>query len=98
MSTFSNEATPVTAVQNFLRATTLNDISFRSDESLASEESLLPDSTSSSSRELTPIQEWKDIDQAESKDPLFSAEYAPGIYTYMNRREVRIHYNAAVFH
>ena len=86
-----SEQTPVTAVQNFLQATTLNDVSLHSEESLVMEESLSGVSSSSSSTQgpsQETVQQWRDIDKAEAKDPLFSAEYAPDIYTYMKRREV----------
>ena len=81
--------TPVTQVQNFLKATSLNDVSLLSDESLLCPEGEISESsTSQASRETKPAQLWKDIDQAESHDPLFSAEYAPEIYAYMRKREV----------
>ena len=89
----------MTAVQNFLQATTLNDVSFHSEESLTSEESLASGSSSTlsstssqetSSQNESSVQLWRDIDKAEAKDPLFSSEYAPDIYTYMNRREVHV--------
>lgn len=35
--------------------------------------------------------DWNDIDKAERKDPLFSSEYAPDIYSYMKEREVWPH-------
>ena len=71
--------TPVTQVQNFLKATTLHDLSLQSEETLSSPEA---------SSQEPPTQLWRDIDQAEAKDPLFSAQYAPYIYAYMRQREV----------
>ncbi|XP_064393860.1 G2/mitotic-specific cyclin-B3-like isoform X2 [Halichondria panicea] len=70
--------TPVTQVQNFLKATTLHDLSLQSEETLSSPEA---------SSQEPPTQLWRDIDQAEAKDPLFSAQYAPYIYAYMRQRE-----------
>ena len=32
---------------------------------------------------------WKDIDVEEAHDPLFSSEYAPGIYVYTKQREIQ---------
>ena len=87
-STTSND-TPVTQVQNFLQATTLHDLSLHSEETLTSEES--SQSVSSQVKEPSPsVQLWRDIDQAEAKDPLFSSEYAPDIYAYMRQREVHV--------
>lgn len=74
--------TPVTQVQNFLQATTLHDLSLYSEETLSSEEP-----SQSTSSEQSSVQLWRDIDQAEAKDPLYSSEYAPDIYAYMRRRE-----------
>ena len=81
-SSASSQDTPVTAVQNFLRATTLNDDSLRSEESLSEDlQQQTPPST-------PKPQLWKDIDQAEAQDHLHSAEYAPDIFVYMRQREV----------
>lgn len=82
--------TPVTQVQNFLKATSLDDDSLRSEESLSSFEGETTEHTTQKSQETLPTQLWKDIDKAESKDPLFSSEYAPEIYEYMRMREVSI--------
>lgn len=78
-STVSKD-TPVTQMKNFLEATTLSDSSLHSEETL--------DAPSIVTTPEPPAQLWKDIDQAEAKDPLFSAEYAPDIYAYMRKREV----------
>ena len=80
--------TPVTQVQNFLKATSLNDISLLAEESLLCSDGETTESSASQASQ--PAQLWKDIDQAESHDPLFSAEYAPEIYAYMRKREVNI--------
>lgn len=70
-------------MQNVLQATTLSDDSLRSDESL---EELDPPTIPTSPSSKT--QPWRDIDQAEAHDHLFSAEYAPDIFAYMRKREV----------
>ena len=80
----SPEVTPVTAVKNFLQATTLSDTSLLSDESL-SEDVGVQTPCSTPQPHL-----WKDIDQAEAEDHLFSSEYAPDIFHYMRQREVCI--------
>ncbi len=81
--------TPVTQMKNFLEATTLSDNSLHSEETL--------DSPSAVTNTLEPpVQLWKDIDQAEAKDPLFSAEYAPNIYAYMRKREVCMYIHVSV--
>jgi len=85
----ASEDTPVTAVQHFLQATSLSDDSLRSEESLTEDIELPtppPSSTVPSSVESGQL--WKDIDQAEANDPLFSAEYTPEIFRYMREREV----------
>ena len=85
----ASEDTPVTAVQHFLQATSLSDDSLRSEESLTEDIELPtppPSSTVPSSVESEQL--WKDIDQAEANDPLFSAEYTPEIVRYMREREV----------
>jgi len=85
----ASEDTPVTAVQHFLQATSLSDDSLRSEESLTEDIELPtppPSSTIPSSVESGQL--WKDIDQAEANDPLFSAEYTPEIFRYMREREV----------
>jgi len=85
----ATEDTPVTAVQHFLQATSLSDDSLRSEESLTEDIELPtppPSSTIPSSVESGQL--WKDIDQAEANDPLFSAEYTPEIFRYMREREV----------
>ena len=73
----------------FLQATSLSDDSLRSEESLTEDIELPtppPSSTVPSSVESGQL--WKDIDQAEANDPLFSAEYTPEIFHYMREREV----------
>ena len=77
-----SEVTPVTAVKNFLQATTLDDTSLLSDESLSE------DVGSQSPCSTSQPQLWKDIDQAEANDHLFSSEYAPEVFHYMRQREV----------
>ncbi|XP_019850667.1 PREDICTED: G2/mitotic-specific cyclin-B3-like [Amphimedon queenslandica] len=69
----SLDTTPMTDVQNVLRATTLDD-------------------------KLEESQLWKDIDEAESHDPLFSSEYAPDIYQYMREREVKFKVSSYLDH
>ena len=81
----ASQDTPVTAVQNFLQATSLNDVSLRSEESLEEVESIVVDPAPSE----PDVPRWTDIDQADAHDPLYSSEYAPEIYTYMQQREVR---------
>lgn len=71
----ASQDTPVTAMQNVLQATTLNDSSSGSEE--------LPIAA------VEPTPAWTDIDKAEASDPSFSSEYAPEIYQYMRQREVR---------
>ncbi len=75
----------MTSMQNFLQATTLSDDSLRSDESLSEPAPFLPPPSPSSKPQL-----WRDIDRAEAHDHLFSAEYAPEIFVYMRKREVRL--------
>lgn len=84
----ATEATPVTSVQQYLQAASLSDDSLRSEESL-SEDIELPTPSPGSSTSSPGGQLWKDIDQAEAQDPLFSAEYSPDIFVYMRKREVR---------
>lgn len=76
------EVTPVTAVKNFLQATTLDDTS------LLSEESLSEDVGTQTPYSTPQPQLWKDIDQAEAHDHLFSSEYAPDVFHYMRQREI----------
>ena len=75
-------------MQNVLQATTLDDDSLRSDESLEEEEAVSSRLSPSSTYSSPQSQPWKDIDAAEIHDPLFSSEYAPDIYRYMCDREV----------
>ena len=39
---------------------------------------------------ITTETSWTNIDEAQSRDHLYSAEYAPDIFHYMHRREVRV--------
>ena len=75
----AGQDTPVTAMQNVLQATRLDDSS--SSSGLGE----LP------TAEVGPTPAWTDIDQAETQDPSYSSEYAPEIYQYMLLREVSIH-------
>lgn len=78
----------MTSVQQCLLAASLSDDSLRSEESL-SEDIELPTPPPDSRTTSPGGQLWKDIDQAEAQDPLFSAEYSPDIFVYMRKREVR---------
>ena len=78
----------MTSVQQCLLAASLSDDSLRSEESL-SEDIELPTPPPDSRISSPGGQLWKDIDQAEAQDPLFSAEYSPDIFAYMRKREVR---------
>ena len=74
----ASQDTPVTAMQNVLQATTLDDSGSGPSELPFAEE------------EPTPL--WTNIDQPEAHDPSYSSEYAPEIYQYMMQREVSIVY------
>lgn len=66
-------------MQNVLQATTLSD-------SNTLEEA--PITTDDEDDDVIIVQQWTDIDQAESHDPAYTSEYAPEIYQYMMEREV----------
>ena len=70
----AGQDTPVTAMQNVLQATTLDDS--------GSGHSELPFA------EVEPTPLWTNIDQPEAHDPSYTSEYAPEIYQYMMQREV----------
>lgn len=74
----ASQYTPVTAMQNVLQATTLSD-------SNTLEEA--PITTDDEDDDVIIVQQWTDIDQAESHDPAYTSEYAPEIYQYMMERE-----------
>lgn len=63
----------ITPLQESLQATCLHDTSLS-----------LPTVT----EEAGPVQDWADIDAAETNNPLYAAVYAEDICQYMERREV----------
>ena len=86
----------MTVVQNFLQATRLCDesLSLPTEDSHSTSEYdisiryIVIDMCYGDLDDESSERSWKDIDQAESHDPLFSSEYAPEIYAYMREREV----------